>query len=754
MKQQLLAACMALFALTLSAQNVGRTTLNFNPDWKFHLGDIKDAYRSSYQDRDWRKLSVPHDWSIEGSNLQNAPTGGSGGYFTTGVGWYRKVFDLPGWSDTRQARIEFDGVFENAEVWLNEHYLGRRPYGYASFAYDLTPYLKTQGNTLAVRVDNSHQPNSRWYTGSGIYRHVRLVLTGHLHISQWGVFGYTKQLSADSALLHLEAEVHNEEKADTAIFRIKHVLRNADGVEVAAIQSEPQRVAAGDRLIVTQEMTVSKPQAWDLDRPYLYTLTTYLYKGNAETDRDEQSFGIRTIDYPTDRGFLLNGRQVKMKGVNLHHDAGAVGTAVPLRVWERRLEILKESGCNAIRTAHNAPAPQFLDLCDRMGFLVMDEAFDEWLHGKVTYGYHAYFKEWFEQDLTAMVKRDRNHPSVVMWSIGNEVPDQSSAEGPILAHIMIDLCHRLDPTRPVTSGNDNLAAGRGAATESFLAQFRNDIVGYNRPDRYGRPHKLLMALPSRLVDTEQRWKYTLLYDQVIGDFVWTGIDYYGETSWPSRGTNSGYLDNCGFKKDDFYFFQSIWTDRPVLHLAGHWNHPEQAGRIVPVICYTNCEEVELFVNGRSYGKKRFDATADLHLTWDVAYEPGEVKLVGRRDGQEHVYTCLTTGTATQLRLTVDRNRIAVDPDDVAHAIVEVVDNDGNVVPTAQNLITFDAFGADIIGVESGNMSDLSSPKSTTRKAYGGKCMAIIRAKQAGAFTITASSEGLQEAKASVTAIEQ
>ncbi|MDR0977297.1 MAG: DUF4982 domain-containing protein [Prevotellaceae bacterium] len=803
MKRPFLGLLAALFALALPAQNTGRTTLNFDTDWKFRLGDHTDAFYSTYQDRDWRRLDVPHDWSIEGDNQQKAPAGGNGGYFTTGVAWYRKTFDVPEWNASRMVRIEFDGVYENAEVWLNEYYLGKRPYGYSGFAYDLTPYIKAQGNTLAVRVDNSRQPNSRWYTGSGIYRHVRLVLTQPLQLAQWGVFGYTKQLDDDKALLHLEAEVQNEEKGDTATFRVKHVLLDADGVEVAALQSEPQRVPAGKRLIVTQEMAVDNPHVWDLDNPYLYTLTTYIYKGNTETDRDRQSLGIRTIEYPLDRGFLLNGKQVKMKGVNLHHDAGAVGTAVPLRVWERRLELLKESGCNAIRTAHNPPAPEFLDLCDRMGFLVMDEAFDEWMHGKRQYSYHNYFKEWFEQDLTAMVKRDRNHPSVVMWSIGNEVPDQSSADGPILAHIMIVLCHRLDPTRLVTSGNDNIAAGSNATTEAFLEQFRNDIVGYNYPDRYGIRRETLYAtdkarhpdrrvvatesggnggarmdntpaLASRLIDTEQRWKYTLLYDYVIGDFMWTGIDYYGESRWPSRGADFGYLDNCGFKKDGFYFFQSIWTDTPVLHLAGHWNHPEQAGKIMPVVCYTNCEEVELFVNGKSYGKKYLEfprrgnttnwityapgkvwtSTADLHLTWDVAYEPGEVKLVGKRNGEIHVFLCNTTNTATALRLTVDRNRITTHPDDVVHVTAEVVDNRGYTVPTAENLITFDVFDADIIGVESGNMNDLSSPKSRTRKAYGGKCMAIIRAKQAGAFTVTATSEGLAEGKVSVTATEE
>ena len=783
----------------VSAAQSGRSVENFDAGWKFWLGDIPSASKPSFNDRAWRGLNLPHDWSIEGENLEDAPGAGRVGYFPTGTGWYRKRFDVPGYSRDRLYSVEFDGVYMNSEVWINGHYLGKWPYGYSSFSYDLTPWLKARGNVIAVRVDNSQQPNSRWYTGSGIYRHVRLVSTDKLRFDKWGVFVRTESIADGSALLMIEAALSDGSGHASAV--VRNELFDADGNKVASVENEVS-FSAGKASAVSG-MEVAGPHLWDTVSPYLYTLRSSIVLDGRIVDAVDTKVGIRTIEYDVNRGFLLNGRQVKMKGVNLHHDAGAVGAAVPERVWERRIEILKSGGCNAIRTAHNIPSPEFLDLCDRHGMLVMDEAFDMWLAGKNEYDYHVDFAEWWDKDLACMVMRDRNHPSVVMWSIGNEVPDQSTPEGPALARKMIDLCHELDPTRLVTSGNDRIAADNEPATEEFLAEFSDDIVGYNYPDRWrtrretyyttdklrwpdrrvvateaggmGGPRVPVTGFSRRFaqqqapaaasyIDTEQRWKYTLINDFVIGDFMWTGIDYYGETRWPSRGASSGYLDNCGFKKDGYWFFKSIWSDEPVLHLAGGWNYGNShIGQIIQVAVFTNCTEVELFVNGRSYGVKTREfprrgnvnrwnqrpegkvntSTADLHLSWDVEYQPGELKLVGTKDGKEYVEVIRTAGAPAAVRAGFDRSTISTDPGDVAHLTVEIVDAAGNVVPSADNLVSFAALGLRIIGVESGNMSDLSSTKASSRKAYGGMCLAIIQADKPGEYEVTVSVEGLE-----------
>jgi beta-galactosidase len=795
----LLFTSLVLFA----QQSKSRVISNFDASWKFSLGDFPKASKVAFDDSDWRKLDVPHDWSIEMENDKDAPGGGNIGFFPTGIGWYRKTFDMPKYDPDKKYSVEFDGVLMNSEVWINGTYLGKRPYGYSSFSYDLSGLLNSKNNVIAVRVDNSKQPNSRWYTGSGIYRHVRLVETNQLHFKKWGVFYYTKSIENESATLHLEATLVNENKYAVHDVAIRHAVLDKDGNEEAfALTSVP--VNAKSTFKAEQEIEISDPRLWSVKSPNLYTLKSVIMVDGKEKDCVFNNLGIRTIEYHVDNGFLLNGEQVKMKGVNLHHDGGPVGAAVPERVWERRLEILKEGGCNAIRTAHNPMAPEFYDLCDKLGFLVMDEAFDEWLHGKRDYSYKLYFKDWYDEDLKAMVYRDRNHPSVVMWSIGNEVPDQSSEKGPQLARKMINICKEADPTRLVTAGNDRIAADGSPASEAYLAEYENEIVGYNYPDRWHErreliyhpdkqkyPNRRVVATESsgmggirgayylgrnadkiqanydhgRIIDVEQRWKFTLLYDYVIGDFMWTGIDYYGESwRWPSRGASSGYLDNCGFKKDGYYFFKSIWTEDPTLHLLPHWNLPEdREGQIVPVLCYTNCDTVEVFLNGKSYGEKYHEfprkgnaekwnqpeegkvyaTTGDLHLSWDVPYEPGELVAKGKKDGKEYTYRVVTAGKPAQIRLSVDQDVIKANPTDVAHVTVEILDKNGNFVPTADNLVQFEVEGAEIIGVESGNMRDLSSPKAKQRKAFNGLCLAIVQAEKPGKITVKAVSESLE-----------
>ncbi|MCV9387358.1 glycoside hydrolase family 2 TIM barrel-domain containing protein [Reichenbachiella ulvae] len=800
--KNLLTIIIILLSTTLFAQrSKSRVTTNFDSNWQFSLGDTPNASKADFNDDSWRTLDVPHDWSIELENDKEAPGGGNVGFFPTGIGWYRKTFDVPKFDAENNYSIEFDGIYMNSEVWVNDVYLGKHPYGYSSIYYDLTGILKPEGNVIAVKVDNSKQPNSRWYTGSGIYRHVRLVATKKLHFEKYGIFYYTKSVEEGKATLYLKTSIQNDNPGAIQEVTIENVLLDANGKKVASIKKE-STIKGNSSLSFEQEMEVPSPELWSVASPYLYTLKSTISVDGKESDCVYTNVGIRTIEYHVDNGFLLNGKQVKMKGVNLHHDGGAVGAAVPERVWERRLEILKEGGCNAIRTAHNPMAPEFYDLCDKMGFLVMDEAFDEWVHGKRDYAYQLYFEDWYERDLKAMVYRDRNHPSVVMWSVGNEVPDQSSEEGPEIARALINICHEADPTRLVTAGNDRIAADDNPASEAYLAEYQNDIVGYNYPDRWhdrrelyyhedktNYPNRRVVATEStgmggyrgnynlgddpekvnaryaygRPLDVEGRWKYTLLYDYVIGDFMWTGIDYYGESwRWPFRGASSGYLDNCGFKKDGYYFFKSIWTEDPTLHLLPHWNLEGREGQILPVIAYSNCDTVELFLNGKSYGAKYLEfprkgnaerwnkpeegkvytTTSDLHLSWDVPYEPGELVAVGRKNGKEYTYRLVTAGAPAQIRLSVDQEKIMADPTDVAHVTVEILDKDGNRVPTADNLVQFEVEGAKIIGVESGNMRDLSSPKGKERKAFNGLCMAIVQAEKGGKITVKAVSEGL------------
>ena len=817
MRKIMLAALLLVFT---AAAGQPRRVTNMDAGWRFHQGDVMDAEAATYDDMDWRKLDVPHDWSIEGDNLRENPGGGSIGFFPTGMGWYRKTFDVKAFDKNKLYSIEFDGIYMLSTVWLNGHELGTWPYGYSSFSYDLTPYLRAKGNVLAVRVDNSRHGNSRWYTGSGIYRHVRLVETARTHFAKWGVFNSTMHLTEKEAAIRVKSELENDDNRDKQL-TLSHTIIDADG-NIVARAEQRVGIAAGSRGTDEQTINVPDPVLWNLDNPYLYTLRSTLTEGKRLVDEVDNVLGIRTIEYPLDKGFLLNGQQVKMKGVNLHHDGGAVGAAVPERVWERRLEILKSGGCNAIRTAHNPPAPEFLDLCDRMGFLVMDEAFDQWINGKNKEDYHLYFREWHERDLTAMVARDRNHPSVVMWSIGNEIRDQRSAEGPGAAAEMIAICHRLDDTRLVTSGNDEIASNSPTSPE-FLAAFENDIIGYNYPDRWRTRREVVYAIDkaaypnrrvvatestglggprrqyqwpgampppqlgagadgfspqqqqqprfrrrnrglisSEMIDVEQRWRFTTAYDYVIGDFMWTGIDYYGESGWPSRGSQSGYLDNCGFPKDGYWFFKSIWSQEPVLHLLPHWNWEGHEGQIMQVACFTNCEEVELFVNGKSYGKKatefprrgvnpswasydpgkHFATTADLHLTWDVEYQPGEIKVVGKRDGQTFEDVIRTASAPAQLRATVDRPSFRAIPSDVAHVTIEVLDKDGNLCPLADCQVRFSVKGGRLIGVESGNMTDLSSVLASERKAWSGKCLAIVAADRPGPVIVTAQAVGM------------
>ena len=780
---------------------------SFDLNWKFQLVDVTDADKINFDDSNWRVLDLPHDWSIEGEISEDAPAGGNCGYYPTGIGWYRKSFEVSESDLNKIVWIEFDGVYMNSDVWINEHHLGLHPYGYTGFYYDLTSYLKEGENVIAVRVDNSKQPNSRWYTGSGIYRHVWLVKQDPLHIAHWGVYVTTPEVSKESAVVEVKTKIDNEYKSLKKGI-LQSVIIDTEGNEVSKNEI-PFSIEPGKTTELEQQLEVNSPLLWSVDSPSLYKLHQTVLEDKKSVDKLTTTVGIRNIEYDVDKGFLLNGEQVKMNGVCIHHDGGSVGAAVPIDVWRYRFKKLKEMGCNAIRCSHNPPAPEFLDLCDEMGFLVMDEAFDDWKVGKREYTYQIYFDEWSKSDLTSMLHRDRNHPSIVLWSVGNEVPDQKTEEGTEILRVLSDICHQEDPTRPVTQACDNIVADGGATVMSFLNAL--DIVGYNYVDRWHERRELYYSVDRHdhpewkmigtenrcnhgvfrgnyslgddpasinpnynygMIDVEQLWKFTRMHDYVIGDFMWTGIDYLGESRWPYRSWNFGVLDLCGFEKDGYYFYQSQWTSKPMLHLFPHWNWEGREGQVIPVLCYTNCSEVELFLNGKSYGTKRVEfprqgcsggwntyanpvvnpTTSDLHLSWDVPYEPGVLKAVGKING-EIVYTeeIKTAGEPFAIRLSADNITINADERGVANVKVEIVDSKGNVMPKAESLVQFSIEGeGQIIGVDNGNPLDHASLKVNERKAYNGLCYIVIQSsRKAGGIKIIAKSMGLKEASINI-----
>ncbi len=469
-------------------QNRNRLLMDFN--WKFQLGEINDAQDVSFNDAGWHTINLPHDWSIEGEFSKDAPAGGNGGYLPTGIGWYRKHFEVSKDDLNKIIWIEFDGVYMNSDVWINGHHLGLHPYGYTSFYYNLTPYLKEGGNIVAVKVDNSLQPNSRWYTGSGIYRNVWLVKIDPLHIAHWGVYATTPAVSKESAVVKVATKIENNfDKEKKGI--LHSVIVGENGNKISETETS-FTVKPGQSVELNQKLNVKSPSLWSVGSPSLYHLNQTIFEGKNIVDDLTTKIGIRKIEYDVNKGFLLNDEHIKMNGVCLHHDGGCVGAAVPLAVWKYRLEKLKEMGCNAIRTSHNPPAPEFLELCDEMGFLVMDESYDEWKIGKRKYGYHIYFDEWGRKDLTSMLERDRNHPSIVLWSVGNEIPDQKTDEGVKTLHTLVEICHEVDPTRPVTSACDNIAADGSATKLAFLEGL--DIVGYNYVDRWHERRELYYSI--------------------------------------------------------------------------------------------------------------------------------------------------------------------------------------------------------------------------------------------------------------------
>ncbi len=799
--------CMQLaLAHSLCAQ--ARTIDLFTKGWRFYLGNNTAAKDTGFDDAAWRTLNLPHDWSIEFAFNEKSPAGTDGAALDGGLGWYRKTFTLPLNDNKKKIFIDFDGVYRNSEVWVNGHYLGMRPYGFSSFRYELTPYLHygAAKNVIAVKVDNSKQPNSRWYSGSGIYRNVWLVKTNNVHVGQWGTYITTPQVNNAQATVQIKTTIDNS-GYDRADITVKTIIYNTQGV-AAKTASAALHISSGDKNNVTQNIIITNPTLWTLENPSLYKAVSQIIQKGKVVDEYATSFGIRTFTFDIDKGFFLNGKPTKIWGVCNHHDLGCLGTAINKRALQRQLELLKSMGINGIRTSHNPPAPELLDLCDKMGFIVMDEAFDMWKQAKKTYDYHLDWDKWHKKDLEDFIQRDRNHPSVFIWSIGNEIPEQwtgkdgKDSSGTVIARDLGNIIHSLDTTRPLTS-----ALNQPSPDNAIYKSGMIDLFGYNYhheqfakfqqtyPGRkfigtetvsaletrghYDMPSDSIRRWPSRwdkpVTDAnadltvsaydnvsvpwgsthEETMKEFLKYPYASGMYIWTGFDYLGEPTpypWPARSSYFGIIDLAGFPKDAFYLYQSICTNKPVLHLFPHWNW--EAGKTVDVWAYyNNADEVELYLNGKSLGIKKKEGN-NLHVMWRVVYEPGILKAISRK-GSKTVLTSTikTAGKPAKIELSADRRNITADGSDLSFITVKVLDAQGNLVPDASNNVQFSLQGpASIAGVDNGSQTSLESFKADHRKAFNGLCLLVVQSKgKAGKITVTATVDGLQPATTVVTA---
>ena len=806
-----LGVAVALFAGSATPSTAQRRLItNFDRGWRFHLGDVPHGEAPSLSDSAWRTLDLPHDWSIEGEFSAQNPAGAGSGALPGGIGWYRKSFTLPAADSSRLVSVEFDGVYRNSEVWINGHYLGKRPYGYSSFRYELTPHLRYGGarNLIAVRVDNSQQPNSRWYSGSGIYRHTRLVTTGKVYVEHWGTYVTTPFVSADSAMVEIHTTVRNTLPVDTSV-SLTTTFYDPTGKEYPIVVTSNDRISHDSSLTRRHRVTIHRPKRWSLEHPYLYRAVTTIDCGHAVCDDGYTTpFGIRSFVFRADSGFFLDGQHVKIRGVCLHHDLGALGSAVNDRALERQLQLMQAMGVNAIRTSHNPPAPELLDLADRMGFIVMDEAFDMWRKPKTEFDYHLDFPEWHERDLTDMVLRDRNHPSVFVWSIGNEVMEQwtngDSTAAPI-ARELARIVRRLDPTRPITSANNNGSADNpvfhaGAldllghnyhheAWPNFPKQFPGEkfiiteaMSAYNSRGYYEQPSDSVAVYFTPYDTTHgqkpnanyrissydnRRASWGSLHEESLrlferypflsGIFVWQGIDYLGEPTpyqWPARSSYFGLVDLAGFPKDPYYLYQSVWTTRPMLHVFPHWNWRQ--GDTVDVWAYTNGDEVELFLNGASQGVRRKQGSVS-HVMWRLAYRPGVLRAVARKNGKLMLtQEVRTTGPAARVVLTPDRSTIRADGSDLSFVTVTVADANGLSVPNAEPLVRVHIDGdATIAGVDNGDETDHEHFQRDSVRLFAGKALVIVRSgRKAGRVSLTATSGGLQVARVSIMVREQ
>jgi len=771
--------------------------LRLDAGWRFNFGDAPGADQPDFNDTRWRVVTLPHDWSIEGAfDPQSPGDGGGDAHLPTGIGWYRLHFPMRAAWSGRRVLIEFEGAYENAEVWINGHDLGRHPYGYTSFWHDLTPDLHPGANVLAVRVDNSQQPNTRWYSGSGLYRHVRLVVAEPVHVVPWGVFVSTASATAARAQVRIETTVRNDSDAGVVAV-IETRLLDAQGREVAAA-SAPAKIGAEAEEKVTAEATVRYPRLWSPDTPVLYRAVTQVRIGTRMADEVTTPFGIRTIAVSAARGFELNGRPLKLVGGSVHHDNGVLGAAAFDRAEERRVELLKAAGFNAVRTAHNPPSPAFLAFCDRLGLLVIDEAFDCWAQGKTKHDYGTVFKEWWPRDLDAMVRRDRNHPSVAFWSIGNEVYERGLPEGAAIARQLTDHIRALDPTRPLTIGLNNLGpTGDWTKLDPVFAAL--DVAGYNyelaraTADHARVPARVMMATESYQSQTFADWALAQEHPYVIGDFVWSAMDYLGESGlgrpfppdqpatkpwqasqWPYHGAVCGDLDLTGWRKPESHYRAIVWDRGEKLYAAVQvptadgrpwnltpwsvvpkrpdWTWPGEEGKPLTVEVYSRYHAVRLFLNGRLIGEKPTTRAEEFRAAFEVPYTPGVLEAEGV--GGERVagrFLLATAGPAARLQLAADRKEIRADGEDLAFVTVEATDEAGRRRFDADPTVQFTLTGpGTIAGIGNADLTTLETFQDNPHRMFEGRALVVIRsATTPGALTLTASAPGLPDATVTV-----
>ncbi len=765
--------------MSANAQVSFGKAFQFNDGWLFSKGDEPQRVEEKFDDSKWRRLTLPHDWSIEG--LMSPSLASCTGYLPAGVAWYRKHFDVDDISKRRY--IYFEGAYNRSEVYLNGHLLGKRPNGYISFMYDMTPYLKQKDNVLAVRIDHSRHADSRWYTGSGIYRDVWMIEAGDVHFDLWGVGWSTPEVSDKKALLSVDAKIVNHASSNDQ-YILSATLYDNDGTKVANAVKDVSKDVAGAS-VSKLLMKVSKPKLWHLDSPYLYTLECELLTNGKTIDKTKTRVGFRWFDFDSNKGLKMNGNNLKIKGVCLHHDAGVLGAVVPEDVWRRRLINLKEMGANAIRMSHNPQAPVVYDLCDELGLLVMDEASDEWEFskrkwvegwnvGKPSYdGTFDFFEEWIERDVTDMVRRDRNHPSVFLWSIGNEVDypndpyshpvlDGTTINQPMFGGYKPDApdamrigkiakrlaaCVRsVDTSRPVTGALAGVVMSNQTEYPEAI-----DVVGYNYTEnRYDEDHKLY---PNRIIYGSEThtslaaWKAVRDREHIFGQFVWTGTDYLGESGrWPSRGLHTGLLDFGSYKKPRGWFRASLWSDKPVTYIGTYrqmrrrnalsteapdvWNYDE--GQNVRVVCYTNSKKARLMLNGKQIGevKEYDDETGIIH--WDVDYLPGTLTAEGldANGNVESSYTIQTSGRPYAIKAVIEDKG-----EELAHVRIEVVDEDGVLVKLADNEITCWVMGGKLLGLENSDNADMTDHRDNRQRVYRGKLLAYVRLPEDGSQAI-------------------
>lgn len=813
----------AVFSTTLLQAQV-RTLQTFEKGWKFTREDKPEFIKDGFDDSKWQTVTVPHDWAIYGPfSIQNDKqniaitqdgqkeamehSGRTGGLPFVGTGWYRLAFEAPSFAKGKKATLLFDGAMSHARVYVNGHEAGFWPYGYNSFTVDVTPYLIEGGtNELAVRLENENE-SSRWYPGAGLYRNVHLVVTEDVHIPTWGTYVTTPQITKDLAQVKISTTVEMPAATNRELIHVEtEILDNNHRV----VSKSDDKVSPYDNALVEQVFSVANPQLWSVDSPVLYTAVSKVYEGTELKDEYKTRFGIRSIQLVPDKGFFLNGELTKFQGVCNHHDLGMLGAAVNDAAIRRQIRLLKDMGCNAIRTSHNMPAPELVRACDEMGMMLMVESFDEWQTAKVGNGYHKFFDEWAEKDLVNVIRHYRNNPSVVMWCIGNEVPDQwRNDRAAKLARMLQDICHREDPTRPVTQGMD----APDAVVNNNMAAVM-DVPGFNyRPHKYAENYAKLpqqIILGSETASTvssrgvykfpverksmqkykdhqsssydvehcgwsnlpEDDWIWHDTKPWCIGEFVWTGFDYLGEptpyyTDWPSHSSLFGIIDLAGLPKDRYYLYRSHWNkNEETLHILPHWTWPGREGKVTPVFVYTNYPSAELFINGKSQGKRTKDLTVTVEnsadsksaaefkrqsryrLMWmDTKYEPGTVKVVAYNEKGDSVASkeICTAGKPDHIVLEADRKVIKADGKDLSFITVKVVDKNGNLCPNAQDLINFKVKGNGFYRAgANGNSVSLELFHKPYMHVFNGMMTAVVQStEEQGVITLTASGKNLK-----------